>query len=90
MLLWSCFRVALELLWSCFGVAVELCWESLWSCFLSHLKSLEDLYHQNKSLLVGFMLQTMSIYDDTKTQNSLDFKIKQISFNSRKQLLFIS
>ena len=47
------------------------------------LESLEDLYHQNKNLLVGFMLQTMSIYDDTNPLNSLDFKVKTISFNSR-------
>ena len=29
------------------------------------------------------MLQTMSIYDDTNPLNSLDFKVKTISFNSR-------
>lgn len=74
--------MAVNLCWSHFGVALKSLGVTL--------ESLEDLYHQNKSLLVGFMLQTMSIYNDTKTQNSLDFKVKTISFNSRKQLLFIS
>ena len=52
------------------------------------LESLEDLYHQNKNILVGFMLQTMSIYDDTKTLNSLDFKVKNNIIQFKKQLLF--
>jgi len=38
------------------------------------LESLEDLYHQNKNILVGFMLQTMSIYDDTKNPKLSGFQ----------------
>ena len=59
-------------------MAVDLKWSHLGSPW-SHLK----ISNIRKNILVGFMLQTMSIYDDTKPLNSLDFKVKTISFNSR-------
>ena len=71
-LLWSCFRVALKLL-SCLGVALSGCGFEMESLGVT-LESLEDLYHQNKNILVGFMLQTMSIYDDTKNPKLSGFQ----------------